>query len=43
MMYYHDCIWAFIRTTVHLQGGGLKKPKKNKNQQSPKFVLVNVR
>lgn len=39
MTYYHDCIWAFIRTTVHLQGGGLKK----KTQQSPKFVLVNVR
>lgn len=27
MTYYHDCIWAFIRTTVHLQGGGLKKKK----------------
>lgn len=42
MTYYHDCIWAFIRTTVHLQRGGLKNKNKTK-QQSPKFVLVNVR
>lgn len=29
MTYYHDCIWAFIRTTVHLQGGGLKKTQQS--------------
>lgn len=37
MTYYHDCIWAFIRTTVHLQGGGLKKPKKKQKPAEPQI------